>query len=69
MADFSHIDGVRVVVDDVVYMPSCPGPPDKPYPFIYFISIYNESDKKIQILGRKWLVIEGDGECIVVEGS
>ncbi len=33
------------------------------------ITIYNESDVKIQVFGRKWLVIEGNGECVVVEGS
>jgi ApaG protein len=60
---------VRVEVDDVVYMPSLHSPPDKPHPFIYFITIHNESDKIIRILGRKWLVIEGDGECVVVEGN
>ncbi len=69
MGEFSHIDGVRVEVDDVVYMPSLHSPPDKPYPFIYFITIYNESDRVIRILGRKWLVIEGEGECVVVEGN
>jgi ApaG protein len=69
MEEFSHIDGVRVVVDDVVYMPSLHCPPDKPHPFIYFISIYNESARVIQVLGRKWLVIEKGGECVVVEGS
>ncbi len=69
MGEFSHIDGVRVEVDDVVYMPSLHSPPDKPHPFIYFITIYNESDVKIQVFGRKWLVIEGNGECVVVEGS
>jgi ApaG protein len=69
MGEFSHIDGVRVVVDDVVYMPSLHTPPDKPYPFIYFITIYNESDKVIKILGRKWLVNENGGACTVVEGS
>ncbi len=69
MGEFSHIDGVRVEVDDVVYMPSLHSPPDKPYPFIYFITIYNESDRVIRILGRKWLVIEGGGECVVVEGN
>lgn len=66
---FSHIDGVRVEVDDVVYMPSLHSPPDKPYPFIYFITIYNESDKVIQVLGRKWIVIEDGGESVVVEGG
>ena len=69
MEKFRHIDGVRVVVDNVVYMPSLHSPPDKPHPFIYFISIYNDSDRVIQILGRKWVVSESDGECVVVEGN
>lgn len=69
MGEFTHIEGLRVVVDDVVYMPSLQSPPNKPYPFIYFITIYNDSDKVIQVLGRKWLVVEAGGECVVVEGS
>ena len=69
MGEFDHIDGVRVNVDDVVFMPSLHSPPDKPYPFIYFITIYNNSEKVIQILGRKWIVIESDGEYTVLEGD
>ena len=69
MEKFRHIDGVRVVVDNVVYMPSLHSPPDKPHPFIYFISIYNDSDRVIQILGGKWVVSESDGKCVVVEGN
>jgi len=69
MDGFEYIDGVRVVVDQVVYMPSLHSPPDKPHPFLYYITIYNESDKEIQILGRKWIVTESDGEMVVVEGS
>lgn len=69
MGEFSHIDGVRVEVNDVVYMPSLHSPPDKPHPFIYFITIYNKSDRVIRILGRKWLVIEDGGECVVLEGD
>ena len=69
MPEFEHIDGVRVVVDEVMYMPSLHSPADKPHPFIYYITIYNDSDEVIQVLGRKWVVIEGGGEAVVVEGS
>ena len=69
MGGFIHIDGVRVVVDDVVYMPSLHSPPDKPHPFIYSITVYNDSDVVIQVLGRKWIVLESDGECVVLEGK
>lgn len=69
MDDFGHIDGVRVEVDDVVYMPSLHTPADKPHPFIYYITIYNESDRVIQILGRKWMVMEEGGSSLVLEGA
>lgn len=69
MGGFKHIDGVRVVVDDVVYMPSLHTPPDKPHPFIYYVTIYNESDTVIQILGRKWMVMEEGGDVMVLEGN
>jgi len=69
MSGFEYIDGVRVVVDQVVYMPSLHSPHDKPHPFLYYITVYNDSDREIQILGRKWIVTESDGEMVVVEGS
>jgi ApaG protein len=69
MGAFIHIDGVRAVVDDVIYMPSLQSPPDKPHPFLYFITIYNDSDMTIKILGRKWIVTENNSECLVVEGA
>lgn len=61
--------GIRVSVDDVVYMPSLDAPAEKPHPFVYFISIFNESDTPVTIRGRKWVVRENDGEVVVVEGD
>lgn len=69
MSEFNHIDGVRVEVDQVVYMPSLQSPMDKPHPFVYYVTIYNDSNEVIQILGRKWVVTESDGACVVVEGN
>ena len=69
MAGFEYIDGLRVVVDQVVYMPSLHSPPDKPHPFLYYITVYNDSDREIQIMGRKWIVTESNDEMVVVEGS
>lgn len=67
--EFKQIEGVRVVVDDLVYMPSLPSPPDKPHPYVYFVTIYNDSDQEIQVLGRKWVVEEEGHGCLVVEGD
>lgn len=64
-----EFDGLRVKVDDVVYMPSLDAPPEKPHPFVYFISIHNDSPVPVTIRGRKWVVHEDEGEITVVEGD
>lgn len=70
MADaIREFQALRVKVDDVVYMPSLDAPAEKPHPFVYFISIHNESDVAVTIRGRKWVVREDDGEVTVVEGG
>lgn len=37
--------------------------------FIYFISINNLSDRKVTLLGRKWILANSDGTTTVVEGE
>lgn len=37
--------------------------------FIYFISIRNLSNRKITLLGRKWILSNSDGTTTVVEGD
>jgi ApaG protein len=64
-----EFEDLRVKVDDVIYMPSLDAPPDKPHPFVYFISIHNHSQVPVTIRGRKWVVHEDDGEIAVVEGD
>lgn len=69
-AAFEELEGLSVVVDDVIYMPSLDHPEDRPHPFVYFINIRNDSGEGVQIRGRKWLVREdGTDEVIVVEGD
>ena len=64
-----EFESLRVKVDDVLYMPSLDAPQDKPHPFVYFISIHNDSPVPVTIRGRKWVVKEDDGEIVVVEGD
>jgi len=64
-----ELHGLRVKVDDVVFMPSLDAPPEKPHPFVYFISIHNDSPVAVTLRGRKWVVREIDGEVVVVEGE
>ncbi len=58
-----------MTVDNVVYDPSRPAPPDRPHPFIYYVSIHNESKQPVSIFGRKWIVRDASGETLVVEGD
>lgn len=70
MADgMIEFEGLSVRVDEVVYMPDLDAPPDKPFPFVYFITIHNESSLPVTIRARKWVVREKAGETCVVEGE
>jgi ApaG protein len=68
MATITELEGLSVQVDDVIYMPSLDAPDDKPHPFVYFISIKNDSGQRVTIQGRKWVVKEG-ADVLVVEGD
>jgi ApaG protein len=68
-APLREFDDLQVMVDDVLYMPSLEAPPEKPHPFVYFISIYNNSNLPVTIRARKWVVHEDNGETTVVEGT
>jgi len=65
---FLEVPGLRVEVEEVIFMPHLEAPEERPFPFVYFISIVNDSDRTLTIWGRKWIVKGGDGETVVVEG-
>ena len=67
--DIKEFHHLRVKVDHVVYMPNLDAPPDKPHPFVYSVSIFNDSSVPITLRARKWVVIEDGGETTVVEGD
>lgn len=50
-------------------MPHLEAPPERPFPFVYFITIINDSKQVIVIRGRKWILKNDKGETTVVEGS
>ena len=65
----AELADLKVTVDDVLYMPSLEAPMERPHPFVYFISIENQSDRTVTLKARKWVVDEAGGETIVVEGQ
>lgn len=65
----SELQGLYVTIDRVVYVPHLEAPADRPYPFVYFITIHNDSNETVTIRGRKWVVTDADDQCVVVEGD
>ncbi len=64
------LPGLEVTVDRVLFEPHLDAPPDRPYPFVYFLTIHNRSAETVQIFGRKWVVTDlSSGHRIVVEGE
>ena len=68
-AVFTELAGLHVTVNRVIHMPQLEAPPDRPHPFVYFITIHNDSMTTVTIKGRKWVVTDADDHCNVVEGD
>jgi ApaG protein len=66
---FRELVDVHVSIDKVVYVPTLESPPDRPFPFVYFITIHNRSSETVSIRGRKWVVTDRQGSKVVVEGD
>ena len=64
-----ELEGLRVTIDRVVFMPHLDAPDDRPFPFVYFITIHNDSPQTVQIRGRKWVVTDVGDQRVVVEGD
>lgn len=64
-----EIPGLYVTVDRVMYHPRQDLPPDRPYCFVYFITIHNESDQTVTFKGRKWVVRNQRGDVTALEGE
>lgn len=65
----TELEGLHAAIDRVVHMPHLDAPPDRPHPFVYFITIRNNSPETVTIRGRKWVVTDAEGQQTVVEGD
>jgi ApaG protein len=68
-AHLSELPGLRATVDRVLHMPHLDAPEDRPHPYVYFITIHNDSTEIVTIKGRKWVVTDAEGNHTVVEGD
>lgn len=65
-----EVPGLNVVLDRLVYRQGgLELPPEQPHAFIYYLTIRNDSDRTITLLGRKWVVEHADSTQLVVEGD
>jgi ApaG protein len=44
-------------------------PADQPHAFVYFVTIHNGTEHTVTLLGRKWVLSQGDGNRQVIEGD
>jgi ApaG protein len=64
-----ELEGLSVTVDRVEFQDRFGNFPDRPYCFIYYITIHNDSEVPVTVRGRKWVVRSDDGEITAVEGD
>lgn len=60
-------EGIRVTVESR-YLEDHSQPEDKRYAFAYFVTIANESDARVQLKRRHWIITDGDAKVQEVEG-
>lgn len=63
------LEGLEARVTNVIHVATLETPADKPYGFVYFITIINKSSQTVTLKGRKWIVSEQGTEKLVVEGE
>jgi len=70
MSSPRELAGLKVELDKLVYRHGGEQlPPDRPHAFIYYLTIRNDSDRTVTLLGRKWVIEHADGTSLVVEGD
>lgn len=60
-------EGVRVTVRSR-FEPEHSDPEDGRFLFSYTVTIENRGDETVQLLSRRWVITDGDGDQQVVEG-
>ena len=65
-----ELPGLTVHLDKLIYRHGGEQlPVDRPHAFIYYLTIRNDSDRTVTLLGRKWVIENADGTQLVVEGD
>ncbi|MCV6609695.1 MAG: Co2+/Mg2+ efflux protein ApaG [Amphritea sp.] len=54
---------------ETAYLPEQSDPDKKRYVFSYHITITNHADQPVQLLRRRWVIVDGDEQVQEVEGE
>lgn len=69
-APSTEVPGLAVELDRLAYRTGGPqAPAETPHVFIYYLTIRNDSDRRVVLLGRKWIVEEDGAPRRVIEGD
>jgi ApaG protein len=60
-------EGIRVTVEPM-YIEEQSSPEEDRYTFAYFVIIANESDRRVQLRNRHWIITDGNGKVEEVKG-
>ena len=70
MSQSSQLEGLKVTLDNLEYhYGGGGGAKETPHVFVYYITIDNQSKRRVKLLGRKWIISSPNGEKLVVEGD
>lgn len=70
MSQSSKLEGLNVTLDNLEYHYGGPSAPaETPHVFVYYLTIDNQSQRRVKLLGRKWIISSPTGEKLVVEGD
>ena len=65
-----ELPGLTARLDRLVYHRGGSNLPlDRPHAFVYFVTIHNGTNVAVELLGRKWIIDQTDGEQIIIEGD
>ena len=65
-----RLDGLKVTLDKLEYhYGSFGAPAETPHIFVYYLTISNHSDRRVKLLGRKWIIYKPNGDKMVIEGD
>jgi ApaG protein len=65
-----ELEGLTARLDRIEPAPELDAPADRPHPFVYTLTIRNDTPNAVTIKARKWVIKEiAAGRCHVVEGD